>query len=317
MTLKYKILPDQRRSQLKAQLEHIRGLRVIEAHNGLSAIVASTTCLNDNEKNIGFDGLWVSSLTSSAAQGLPDCELHNIERRLATIEEIINVTNNFLIVDGDTGGDFINFEYTCNRLESMGVSAIVIEDQEYPKRNSLSEKATHRLEDPHIFAKKIARGKRILLSQDFMIFARIESLIANRNVEDALMRARIYLQAGADGIMIHSKKETVDEIYSFLNKYNHLCTELGFRKPVICVPTTYNTVTDQELFQHGANIVIHANHLLRAAQQAMQHVCKTILLNDRNFEAENFCVPVSQLFDIVGFNDLFTGPESIVKENAK
>lgn len=312
MTLRYKVLPDTRRTLLKNLLKYNKGIRVVEAHNGLSAIVACTASYcRDEHQRIGFDGIWVSSLTSSASQGIPDCELNNIERRLETIEEIVNATGKFIIVDGDTGGESINFEYTCNRLESMGVSAIVIEDKEYPKRNSLSAEATHHLEDPNIFAEKIRRGKNILLSNDFMIFARLESLIAGMGIEDALMRARIYLQAGADGIMIHSKERTANEIYAFLDRYDDLCSELGFRKPVICVPTTYNTVTDEELFQHGANIAIHANHLLRAAQYAMQKVCETILQHDRGFEAENFCVSVSQLFDIVGFNDVLAKAESM------
>jgi phosphoenolpyruvate phosphomutase len=303
MTLRYKILPEDRRGQLRKLLACQTGLRIIEVHNGLSAIVASTTVLNRDQKNANFDGLWISSLTSSAAHGLPDCELCSIERRLEVIEEVANVTNRFMIVDYDTGGTSTNFVYICNRLEVMGVSAIVIEDQKYPKRNSLFEKGTYCLEDPYVFAEKITCGKNTLLSQDFMIFARIESFIANESIEDALTRARIYLRAGADGIMIHSKKQTADEIYSFLEGYNHLSAELGFRKSVICVPTTYNIVTDQELFQHGADIVIHANHLLRAAQRAMQEACKTILLYDRNFEVESFCVSVPELFDTVGFDD--------------
>ncbi|HLG60940.1 MAG TPA: isocitrate lyase/phosphoenolpyruvate mutase family protein [Ktedonosporobacter sp.] len=304
MTLQYKVLPDKRRPLLKSVLQHGRGIRLVEAHNGLSALVASTaTFYGEDSRKAYFDGIWVSSLTCSAAQGLPDCELNSIERRLETIEEICNATDKFLVVDGDTGGEPVNFQYICNRLETMGVSAIVVEDKEYPKRNSLSVKATHHLEDPHVFAQKIRQGKDVLLSDDFMIFARLESLIAGAGIEDALVRARIYLEAGVDGIMIHSKERTADEVYAFLREYEGLCTELNMRKPVICVPTTYNAVTDEELFQHGANIVIHANHLLRAAYSAMQKVCQTILQNDRNLEAEELCVPVSLLFNVVGFDD--------------
>jgi phosphoenolpyruvate phosphomutase len=226
-----------------------------------------------------------------------------MERRLATIEEICNVTNKPLIVDGDTGGEAVNFAYLCNRLEMHGVSAVVVEDKMYPKRNSLSAEATHHLEDPRVFAEKIRRGKSVLLSDDFLIFARLESLIAKQGVEDALMRTRVYLEAGADGIMIHSQARTVEEVFFYLQGYDQLCQELGYRKPVICVPTTYNMVRDEELFEHGVNVVIHANHLLRAAYSAMQKVCETILRYDRNFEAERFCVPVAQLFDIIGFNE--------------
>ncbi|HEU5228854.1 MAG TPA: isocitrate lyase/phosphoenolpyruvate mutase family protein [Ktedonobacteraceae bacterium] len=312
MTLRYKVLPDDRRPLLKKILQDGSGIRIVEAHNGLSALVASTASYcGEDARNMHFDGLWVSSLTSSAAQGLPDCELNNIERRLETIEEVCNATDKFVIVDGDTGGEPINFQYFCNRLEMMGISAIVVEDKEYPKRNSLSTHATHHLEDPHVFAQKIRQGKDVLLSNDFMIFARLESLIAGAGVEDALMRARIYLEADVDGIMIHSKKRTTDEVYAFLCGYEEICRELNTRKPVICVPTTYNAVTDEELFQHGVNIVIHANHLLRAAYSAMQKVCQTILQNDRNLEAEELCVPVPTLFDIVGFDDVVAKTASV------
>lgn len=304
MTLRHKILPDDRRRILTILLEQKRHIRAIEAHNGLSSIVASTA-ISSTEKHGGtaFDAIWVSSLTTSAAQGLPDCELNLIERRLATIEEICDVTDKPLIVDGDTGGEAVNFAYLCNRLETRGVSAVVIEDKEYPKRNSLSAGVTHHLEDPDVFAEKIRRGKSVLLSAHFLIFARLESLIAEQGVEDALMRTRIYLEAGADGIMIHSKAHTVDEVFTYLKGYHLLCQELGYRKPLICVPTTYNTIRDEELFQHGMNIVIHANHLLRASYCAMRRVCESILDYDRNLEAETLCVPITQLFDVVGFND--------------
>lgn len=304
MSLKHRILPDVRRASLRSLLERAQGVRIIEAHNGLSALIASTSCLETDSDRLEFDGLWVSSLTSSAAKGLPDIELGSFERRLETIEEIVQVTRKPVIVDGDTGGEAVHFEYLCSKLERIGVSAVVIEDKQYPKRNSLSGDATHTLEDPHLFAAKIWRGRSALLSDDFMVFARLESLIANQGVEDALARARLYLQAGADGIMIHSKDRTIDQVYAFLERYHDLCAELGFRRPLICVPTTYNSVTDHNLFQRGANIVIHANHLLRAAHHAMQQVCQTILQHDRSLEADQLCIPVAHLFELVGFADV-------------
>ena len=306
MTLKYRILPGDRCRQLKAILTPpCRGIRILEAHNGLSAIVASTAaCVHENGHKLEFDGLWISSLTASASQGIPDSELSSIEKRLDTIQEIVNVTNKPLIVDGDTGGEAANFEYFCSRLESLGVSAIIIEDKKYPKRNSLAKTATHYLEDPDVFAQKIRRAREMLLSDSFMIFARLESLIANRGIEDALARARTYLLAGADGIMIHSKQKSTDEVYAFLQGYEVLSADLGFRKPIICVPTTYNQVTAEDLFKRGVNITIHANHLLRAAHHAMQQVSQMILQSGRSLEAESLCTPVPQLFEVVGFNDV-------------
>lgn len=307
MSLRHRILPEKRRNELKALINSYRPIRIIEAHNGLSAIVASTTSiLAQDSRSIEFDGLWVSSLTSSASKGLPDTELGSMERRLETIAEILSVTSKPLIVDGDTGGEAVNFEYFCSRLEFLGVSAVIIEDKKYPKRNSLSADASHALEEPEIFCNKIRRGREVLLSNDFMIFARLESLVVNQGVDDALIRARMYLEAGADGIMIHSTKATIDEVCLFLEGYKALSKEIGFRKPVICVPTTYNNVRVEEMFQHGVDIVIHANHLLRAAHSAMQKVCETILKNNRTLEAEEMCTPINELFESVGFNDAVT-----------
>ena len=223
MTLRYRILPTDRCGQLKKMLEDSQqGIRIIEAHNGLSAIVASTTsCETTDGAKAEFDGLWISSLTTSASQGIPDSELSSIERRLDAIQEIANVTNKPIIVDGDTGGEAVHLEYFCSRLEALGISAVIVEDKKHPKRNSLSEGATHHLEDPEVFAQKIRRARNVLLSDDFMIFARLESLIANQGVEDALSRARTYLLSGADGIMIHSKQRTTDEVYEFLSTHSN------------------------------------------------------------------------------------------------
>lgn len=305
MTLKRRILPEKRREKLKHLLSRSSNLRLMEAHNGLSAIL-SDSChhQNDDKRTAQFDGIWISSLTSSASKGLPDTELSSLERRIETIQEVLNVTEKLLIVDGDTGGDVVNFEYSCCMLESMGVSAVIIEDKQYPKRNSLAVGVQHSLEAPHVFANKIHRAKKVLSSDDFMIFARLESLISGQSVEDAIERARVYLLAGADGIMIHSKERTPDEVYKFIEKYEDLCVDIGSRKPIICVPTTYNNVTDDELFKKGVSVVIHANHLLRAAHLAMHKVCLSILQNDRGLEAEELCTSIPVLFEAVGFNDI-------------
>ncbi len=304
MTLAYRVLAEHRRPHLRERLVAGHNLRLIEAHSGLSALVGGTTQLALSDKAaVEFDGLWISSLTSSASRGLPDMEMYILERRLELIEEIINVTSKIVIVDGDTGGDPTMFEYLCSRLEAMGVCAIVIEDKQHPKRNSLSQNSTHVLEEPGRFAEKIRFTKPLLKSRDFLIFARLESLIAGHGVEDALHRARIYLLGGADGIMIHSKSRDPESIYQFLEGYRALCEELRMNRPIMCVPTTYNMVTAQELFDRGARIVVHANHMLRAAHFAMRNVCEQILRNDRTLEVDNVCTPVSELFRIVGYND--------------
>lgn len=304
MSLKHRALPEQRRGKLKTLLSQNRGLRFIEAHNGLSAIVASTTSFTTaNGTKLEFDGLWESSLTDSASKGHPDTEVIGVDSRLETIQQILTVTDKPMIVDGDTGGDALNFEYMCSKFEAMGVSAVIIEDKQYPKRNSLEPGTTQVLENADVFSEKIKRGHEVLLSKDFMIIARLESLIANQGMEDAVTRAKSYLLAGAEGIMIHSKSKRADEVYEFLKRYDELCQELGFRKPVVCVPTTYNGLTDETLFERGADILIYANHLLRAAHQAMQRVCRSILVNRRSFEADSLCSPVREIFETVGFLD--------------
>jgi phosphoenolpyruvate phosphomutase len=304
MTLLHHALPEKRRSQLRERLNAGHHLRLIEAHNGLSAVIGCTsqapTATNGATE---FDGVWVSSLTSSASRGLPDMEMYVLERRLELIEEIAGVTSKAIVVDGDTGGDPTMLEYLCARLEAMGVCAVVIEDKQHPKRNSLSLDSSHVLESPPVFADKIRRAKAILKSPDFLVFARLESLIAGESAGEALQRARVYLQAGADGIMIHSKSRNPETVFEFLDGYKALCRELDVNRPVMCVPTTYNSVTAKELFDRDVQIVVHANHLLRAAHFAMRQVCETILRNDRSLEVDNICTPVSDLFRMVGYND--------------
>jgi phosphoenolpyruvate phosphomutase len=191
-------------------------------------LVAADAKLADSANGSAqFDGIWISSLTSSAARGLPDMEMYILERRLELIEEVSNVSDRAIVVDGDTGGDASMFEYLCVRLEAMGISCVVIEDKQHPKRNSLSSKSSHVLEDPLVFAAKIRRAKAVLKSADFLIFARLESLIAGNSVDDALERAAIYLAAGVDGIMIHSKSESPDAIFEFLTRYHALNAGTG------------------------------------------------------------------------------------------
>lgn len=305
MSLKFRKLPHQRIGQLKASLAAKNGLRIIEAHDGLSGLLGATTFVQDGTDNaVEFDGLWISSLTDSAAKGHPDAEIIDASSRLQTIQEILNVTHKPLIVDGDTGGDPTQFEYFCSKLESLGVSAVVIEDKKYPKRNSLDNDSLQILEDPYVFASKINRGKAVCLSPDFMIFARIESFIANLGLEDALTRAAIYLDSQADGLLIHSKSSNADQIMAFMTGYKQLCQQKNKIKPIICVPTTYYQITDLQLFAQGIHIVIYANQPLRAAYQAMQDVCKSILTHGRSLEITNRLASVDEIMGIVGFNEV-------------
>ncbi|MGZ5443155.1 MAG: isocitrate lyase/phosphoenolpyruvate mutase family protein [Thermoanaerobaculia bacterium] len=298
------ILPEHRRARLKERLATGDRLRLIEAHSGLSGIVGDSALWETSSGTVQFDGLWLSSLTCSAVKGLPDVELNMMERRLETIDEVLTVTTKPVVVDGDTGGAEENFEYLCAKLESMGVSAVVIEDKTGPKRNSLSASARQIMEAPETFGRKIQRGKERLRSSDFLVFARIESLIAGLDVADAIQRARIYLEYGADGILIHSRERTPYQIVAFLDAYRKLCDEIGFRRPVLAVPTSYNLVPATALFQAGVDIVIYANHLLRATVAAMRIVCQQILEQDKSSEVEQHCVPIPDLFDMIGFSEI-------------
>jgi phosphoenolpyruvate phosphomutase len=308
MTLRNLITPEERRKKLKSALDSKQLIRGIEVHNAIGALIA-----NDLKVEVGqgaskkineFDFFWESSLTDSASKGYPDIEIISFDSRLKTISEILEVTNKPLIVDGDTGGDIHHFEYLIPKLEKAGVSAIIIEDKVFPKRNSLDADVSQEQEDPDKFVEKIRAGKKVQQSQDFMIIARIESLIAGKGLEDALIRSRKYLLGGADGVMIHSKSSSSQEVLEFSEAYQKICRELNLKKPLICVPTTYNSVYESELAEKGFNIVIYANHMLRASYKAMQAVGKMILENERSFETEPLIAPVREIFEKVGFLDI-------------
>ena len=299
------IVPEKRRGKLKEILANNRLSRAIEVHNGLSAIVGNDAYVeNGSQERAEFDALWISSFTHSASRGQPDVEIVGKESVFDTISVITDVTSKPIIVDGDTGGDPNNFEYLVSRLERLGVSAVIIEDKVYPKRNSLDRDVKHELENPLAFANKIIRGRMSRLTDDFLVFARLESLIGGGTLEDAVLRAKIYLEAGADGIMIHSKKRSHDEIFAFSSEYERISKEIGLRKPLICVPTTYNSITEEELQKEGFNLIIYANHLLRSAHMSMRRTAESILTNRRSLEADPLCTTVEEIFDLVGYNEV-------------
>jgi len=308
MTLLNNILPEVRRGKLKVLLSQREIVRVLEAHNGLSGIIANNACIEGQSNQVPvqreFDAIWESSLTDSASKGHPDIEVVSFDSRLQSINEILAVTHKPMIVDGDTGGDANNFEYMVTKLERAGVSAVIIEDKVFPKRNSLEPGVQQILQEPEIFSQKIQRGKSAQISTDFMIIARLESLIAGKSVDDALFRAQIYLEAGADGVMIHSKEKDPAQIMEFAKHYQKMTQKINCKKPMVCVPTTYNTLTEDELRAAGFSIVIYANHLLRSANKAMEETARTILLNQRSFEADPICSPVREIFKTVGFLDV-------------
>ncbi len=302
MSLERSIRPLERLQTLRECLDRKGFARILEAHSGISAIIAESARIQKDGEVIEYDGIWESSLTDSATKGLPDASIVGYDSRIHTIDEILNVTTKPIIVDGDTGGEPALFEYLVKRLERLGVSAVIIEDKVYPKRNSLDASANQDLEAPAVFAQKIKAGKEVAVTDEFMVIARLESLIAGKGVQDALERAEQYILAGVDGIMIHSSKHDPDEILSFAQAYGPLCQWMGRRPVLVCVPTTYNTITEAELITSGFNIIIHANHLLRAAYKAMGEVARTILMSGRSLEVDQLCASVAEIFSSVGYD---------------
>lgn len=287
---RYGITPDHRRKTLRQLIDLKPIVRVIEAHNGISALIAENVRIDGKR----FDAIWESSFTDSASKGKPDIELVDFTSRTHTINEILEVTTKPLIVDGDTGGFPTHFAFMVRTLERLGVSAVVIEDKVFPKQNSLLE-VVHVQEEVDTFCDKIRAGNHARVTEDFMIFARIESLTSGKSVDDALIRARAYVTAGANGILIHSRDKSTKKIIDFCRAYEAFESKV----PLVAVPTTYNKITEKELIENGVSIVIYANHLLRSSYKAMLETAKTILKNGSCHKAESKCYPIQKLFKVV------------------
>ena len=285
-------LPDNRRGRLKKILGMQGLVRFMEAHDGISGLIVENTVVHDEGKSYQFDGMWLSSLCDSAAKGKPDIELVDMTSRFRTIDDLTEVTTKPIIFDGDTGGLSEHFVYTVRSLEKLGVSAVIIEDKKGLKKNSLfGTEVIQTQADIDEFCEKIAAGKRAQKSKDFMIIARIESLILERGMEDAMNRAKAFVKAGADGIMIHSRKKEPDEIIEFIKQFR----AFDNRTPLVIVPTTFNSIKEEEWKKIGVNIVIYANQLMRAEVPAMRHTAELILKNHRAQEADNA---------LMGFKDI-------------
>ena len=284
--------PDIRRKMLRRLIESKSIVRILESHNGLTGLITEKTKVGNEE----FDGMWLSSLTHSASKGKPDIQYIDMTTISQTLSEIFDVTTKPMIVDGDNGGIVEHFKFMIKNLERVGVSAVVIEDKIGNKRNSLFEDTSNQLQDTiEDFSYKISQGKKVLVTKDFMIIARIESFILNNGLDDAVKRAKAYIDAGADGLMIHSKSNQPDEISSFCEEYK----KFDKRVPLIAVPSTYNHITEDELFHLGVNIVIYANHLLRSSYPSMVDTAKSILENKRSYESNDKCLPIKQVLELI------------------
>lgn len=298
MQLKEKLsMPEYRRKRLRQLLSMTPIVKAMEAHSGLTGLIVEKTVIEgDSGKLDQFDAMWISSLCDSTAKGKPDIELVDMTSRFRTIEDITEVTTKPIIFDGDTGGLTEHFVYTVRTLERLGVSAVIIEDKTGLKKNSLFGTEVKQTQDTiENFSAKIAAGKKAQLTDDFMIIARIESLILEQGMEDALTRAHAFVAAGADGIMIHSRKKDPAEILEFCDKFR---TE-NKTTPIVVVPSSFNTITEAELAEHGVNIVIYANQLTRSAFPAMQQTAEDILKYHRAKEVDDRLMPIKQIITLI------------------
>lgn len=287
---------DIRRASLRRLIASKNIVRIMEAHSGLSGLIVEKTEVMTSDGPRSFDGMWSSSLTDSTDKGKPDIEAVDLTTRMQSLTDILECTTKPIIYDGDTGGISEHFVFTVRTLERNGVSAVIIEDKKGLKKNSLfGTEAKQELATKEEFCHKISEGKKAQITSDFMIIARIEEIIAGHSIDEALDMAVASVKAGADGIMIHSKDKSGMDIKEFCAKFRKICSDV----PIVLVPTTYNQYTEDELASWGANIVIYANHMLRAAYPAMQKCAMTILENKRSLEVNDLCMPIKQILELI------------------
>ena len=291
------VTPQARLSSLRRLITAKPVVRILESHNGLTGLIAEHTSVEVNGQHREFDGMWASSLTDSTSKGKPDIEAVDLTTRLHDLNDTLEVTTKPVIYDGDTGGKLEHFVFTVRTLERLGISAVIIEDKVGLKQNSLfGTDAVQTQDSIEGFCSKIQAGKEAQITNEFMIIARCESLIAGKPVEDALERCHAYVEAGADGIMIHSKNKDGMDIKEFCQRFR----EVDDHTPIVAVPTTYNQFTEEELAEWGINVVIYANHMLRSAYPAMVKCAERILETSRSLEAsDEYCMPIKQILNLI------------------
>ena len=288
--------PDIRRAALRRLLAAKPVVRILEAHSGLSGLIAEHAQVEKEDGIHQFDGMWSSSLTDSTSKGKPDIEAVDLTTRLQSLTDILECTTKPIIYDGDTGDIPEHFVFTVRTLERNGVSAVIIEDKKGLKKNSLfGTEAKQVLATEEEFCEKISAGKKAQVTKDFMIIARIEEIIAGYSVDEAIAKAFAAVRAGADGVMIHSKDKSGMDIKEFCQKFRAEYKNI----PIVLVPTTYNQFTEKELGEWGANIIIYANHMLRASYPAMKKCAETILQAERSLEVNDMCMPIKEILELI------------------
>ncbi len=288
--------PEIRMKRLRRLIQAKPIVRILESHSGLTGLIAENAKVSVNGLNQEFDGMWSSSLTDSTSKGKPDIEAVDITTRMHGLNDTLECTTKPIIYDGDTGGKVEHFVFTVRTLERHGISAVIIEDKTGLKKNSLFGTSVAQTQDTiEDFSAKIKAGKLAQVTEDFMIIARVESLILGRTVEEALERAHAYVKAGADGVMIHSKENTGDDIKEFCERFR----ADNKNTPIVVVPSTFNHITEEEFSKMGVNVVIYANHMLRASYPAMMDVAKSILANGRSSDANDKCMPIKEILELI------------------
>lgn len=288
--------PNVRLKRLRRLINSKPIVRILESHSGLTGLIAENIKVSINGLEKEFDGMWSSSLTDSTSKGKPDIEAVDLTTRLHCLNDTLECTTKPVIYDGDTGGKVEHFAFTVRTLERLGVSAIIIEDKTGLKKNSLFGTDVEQNQDSIIdFCEKIRTGKNSQVTEDFMVIARVESLILGKSIEDALERSFAYVEAGADGIMIHSKEKSGEDIKQFCRIFR----KTNLNTPIVVVPSTFNHITEEEFAELGVNVVIYANHMLRASYPAMVNVAKSILFNSRSSDADDQCMPIKEILELI------------------
>ena len=288
--------PELRMKALRRLISAKPIVRIMEIHSGISGLIVENISVDKDDGIHVFDGMWSSSLTDSTSKGKPDIEAVDLTTRIQELTNVLECTTKPVIYDGDTGGKTEHFVFTVRTLERNGISAVIIEDKVGLKRNSLyGTSVKQELAPVDEFCDKIRAGKNAQVTKDFMIIARLESLIAGHSVDEALERARAYIAAGADGVMIHSKEKSGMDIKEFCQRFRKEFSTV----PIVLVPTTYNQFKESEFKEWGANVIIYANHMLRASYPAMVKVAKTILENERSLEADDLCMPIKEILELI------------------
>lgn len=276
-------------SQLHALLGSDRLECLLEAHNGLSARIA---------EEAGFAGIWASGLSISASLGVRDSNEASWTQVLEVVEFMADATDVPILLDADTGyGNFNNVRRLVRKLEQRGVAGMCIEDKIFPKTNSFIRSESQPLAEVAEFVGKIRAAKDTQADPDFVVVARVESFIAGWGLDETLRRAEAYADAGADAVLIHSKRPDAAEIESFMSHWDG-------RAPVVVVPTTYSDVPLDDLEQRGISVAIFANHLVRASVHAMQAVAATIAQERSSQMVSDRLVPVKELFRLQRADEL-------------